>query len=71
MQNPSIWGLERISQPRKVEPNEPYRYVYNDEAVGQNTVAYIIDSGINKDHVDFEDRASRGPKFVTSSSPGE
>ncbi|KAL3252814.1 hypothetical protein ABHI18_009868 [Aspergillus niger] len=69
IQRPSPWGLERISQPRKVQPNEPYRYVYNDEAAGQNTVAYIIDTGINKDHVDFENRASRGPKFVTSNPP--
>ncbi|QMW47067.1 hypothetical protein G4B11_010546 [Aspergillus flavus] len=35
-------------------------------SVEPNTVAYIIDTGMNKDHVDFESRASRWPKLVTS-----
>ncbi|KAK6810727.1 hypothetical protein RU639_013576 [Aspergillus parasiticus] len=54
IQRPSPWGLERISQPRRVQPNEPYRYIYDDAAAGQIIVAYIIDTGINEDHVDFE-----------------
>ncbi|KAH7169858.1 putative alkaline serine protease [Dactylonectria macrodidyma] len=63
------WGLERISQSRKVQQDAPYRYRYRDDAAGQNTIAYIIDTGINASHVEFEGRASRGPKFVTSTSP--
>ncbi|KAF9773576.1 hypothetical protein IL306_008594 [Fusarium sp. DS 682] len=63
------WGLERISQPRKVQQNEPYHYRYRDDAAGQNTVAYIIDTGINASHIEFEGRASQGPKFVSSTPP--
>ncbi|KAH6876345.1 putative alkaline serine protease [Thelonectria olida] len=63
------WGLERISQPRKVQQNAPYHYRYRDDAAGQNTIAYIIDTGINASHVEFEGRASPGPKFVTSTPP--
>ncbi|KAL6409989.1 alkaline serine protease (PR1)/allergen F18-like protein [Ilyonectria robusta] len=63
------WGLERISQPRKVQQDAPYHYRYHDDAAGQNTIAYIIDTGINASHVEFEGRASRGPKFVTSTPP--
>lgn len=69
IQGGAPWGLERISQPRKVQPNDPYRYTYHDDAAGQGTVAYIIDTGINPNHVEFEGRASRGPKFVTSTPP--
>jgi len=69
VQSGAPWGLERISQPRQVQPNDPYRYIYHDHAAGQGTVAYIIDTGINRDHTEFEGRATRGPKFVTSTPP--
>lgn len=59
------WGLERISQRRMVQPNSLYEYRYRDDAVGKNTVAYIIDTGINVTHEEFENRATRGPKFVS------
>ncbi|KAH7144183.1 putative alkaline serine protease [Dactylonectria estremocensis] len=65
-QHNTPWGLERISQRRKVQQDEPYLYRYRDDAAGQNTIAYIIDTGINESHVEFEGRAIRGPKFVTS-----
>lgn len=33
-------------------------------------MAYIVDTGINAEHVEFEGRASRGKKFVTEPVPG-
>jgi subtilisin family serine protease len=33
-------------------------------------VAYVVDTGINTDHVEFEGRAARGKKFVTEPLPG-
>jgi len=33
-------------------------------------MAYVIDTGINYEHVEFEGRAIRGPKFVTEPDPG-
>ncbi|KAL7783608.1 putative alkaline serine protease [Trichoderma ceciliae] len=68
IQRDSTWGLDRISHPKKVKPNGPYEYSYQGNAAGQETTAYIIDTGINKDHIDFEDRASRAPNFVTPPS---
>ena len=49
------WGLGSISH-RTPGWNE---YVYN-EAAGRGTWAYVIDSGINTQHVDFEGRAHLG-----------
>ncbi|KID81005.1 Peptidase S8, subtilisin-related protein [Metarhizium guizhouense ARSEF 977] len=63
------WGLRRISQLGQVQPNGPYQYSYPSNATGVGTVAYIIDTGINESHIEFENRASRGPKFVTSATP--
>ncbi|RFU78415.1 protease [Trichoderma arundinaceum] len=65
VQKNSTWGLARISQPVKVRPDGPYEYSYSKEATGQGTVAYILDTGINKDHSEFEGRAFRAPNFVT------
>jgi subtilisin family serine protease len=43
----------------------PYNYKYRDNAAGVGVTAYVIDTGINQHHVEFEGRAFRGPKFVT------
>ena len=55
----ATWGLSRISQ-RQVQSN-----VYTfDESAGAGTVAYVIDSGINTAHLEFEGRASFGANFA-------
>nr|WP_155073445.1 S8 family peptidase [Streptomyces taklimakanensis] len=53
------WGLDRVDQ-----RNLPLdgRYEYDTEA--SNVTAYIIDSGINIAHRDFQGRASYGYNFV-------
>ncbi|VBB79533.1 Putative Alkaline serine protease [Podospora comata] len=62
-QSNAPWGLARISTRSKLPPAGPYTYKYTN--TGEGAIAYVIDTGINDAHVDFEGRASKGPKFVT------
>lgn len=59
-QTDAPWGLARISN------SEPQGtdYVYDDSA-GEGTYAYIIDTGIDVDHPEFEGRATFGASFVS------
>lgn len=57
------WGLQRVSASGKVG-SSPFSYRYDDNAAGEGVIAYVIDTGINDRHVEFEGRASKGPKFV-------
>jgi subtilisin family serine protease len=52
VQSPAPWGLDRIDQPNLPLNNQ---YVYN--SLGQNVIAYIIDSGILNTHPEFGGRA--------------
>jgi oryzin len=61
-QNGAEWGLGRISH--RTAPST--QYVYDDSA-GRGTYAYVIDSGINIQHVEFGGRASLGQNFVGGS----
>jgi subtilisin family serine protease len=62
-QENSPWGLARLSSTGPVTgPN--FVYTYRTEASGTGVTAYIIDTGINNKHVDFEARASKGPTYV-------
>lgn len=56
------WGLGSISHrtPRHSE------YLYDDSA-GQDTWAYVIDTGLNTQHVEFEGRAYLGYNAVKGS----
>lgn len=53
VQSPAPWGLDRIDQNALPLNNQ---YVYN--TLGQNVVAYIIDSGILHTHAEFGGRAA-------------
>ncbi|KAK0644319.1 peptidase S8/S53 domain-containing protein [Cercophora newfieldiana] len=64
------WGLGRISSGAKLPASGPYRYKYNDTSSGKGVIAYVIDTGINENHVSFAGRATKGPKFVTDPVPG-
>lgn len=59
-QNPSIYGLASISHR---SPNQG-NYVY-DTSAGQGTYGYVVDTGINTAHVEFEGRASLGYNAVS------
>ncbi|KAF2429317.1 subtilisin-like protein [Tothia fuscella] len=52
-QSPGIWGLGRVSHRAKGVNN----YVFDDSA-GSGTCIYVVDSGINTGHQEFEGRAS-------------
>eukprot|EP00833_Pecoramyces_ruminatium_P001815 jgi/Orpsp1_1/1175847/evm.model.c7180000055443.1 len=54
------WGLSRIAHRSKPTTEEEYKkYTYN-EAAGRNVTVYVIDTGVNVNHVDFEGRAIWG-----------
>nr|CAG8457694.1 2193_t:CDS:2 [Entrophospora candida]CAG8480997.1 11974_t:CDS:2 [Entrophospora candida] len=53
------WGLARISQRSRLTLGNYNKYNY-DRRAGRGTVVYVIDTGINIDHDDFEGRASWG-----------
>ncbi|KAG0031060.1 hypothetical protein BGZ82_007151 [Podila clonocystis] len=59
-QSPPSWGLPRVSQ-RKLNLTAPY--YYQDQA-GSGITAYVIDTGINTNHVEFEGRATMGANFI-------
>ncbi|GIK07124.1 hypothetical protein Aspvir_002779 [Aspergillus viridinutans] len=64
IQSNSPWGISRVSTRAKLGA-PPYSYTYRDDVAGSGTVAYVIDTGINDKHVEFEERAKKGPKFVS------
>jgi len=53
------WGLARISYRKHPSAAQYKNYVY-DHAAGENVTAYIIDTGVNIHHEDFEGRAIWG-----------
>lgn len=62
-QNSAQWHLARLNRTGPVT-GSTYTYKYRTEASGTNVTAYIIDTGINDKHEEFETRASKGPTFV-------
>ncbi|KAF9216168.1 hypothetical protein BGZ59_010758 [Podila verticillata] len=63
-QSPPSWGLPRISQ-RNLNLAAPY--YYQDQA-GSGVTAYVIDTGINTNHVEFGGRATMGANFIQGSA---
>jgi cerevisin len=55
----TIWGLSRISSRDKPLYSNA-TYTYSDEDDGSGVDVYIVDTGINVEHVDFGGRATRG-----------
>lgn len=56
--------LARISKHGKVR-NEDLVYLFDSEATGAETNAYVLDSGVDIDHPEFEGRAYRGIDLTT------
>jgi len=59
VQENAPWGLARISQKSHLEGNEAHSYTYSPSA-GEGVTVYVVDTGINIKHVDFEGRAEWG-----------
>ncbi|KAI9296959.1 hypothetical protein K502DRAFT_337086 [Neoconidiobolus thromboides FSU 785] len=53
------WGLARISHVDHLSFGTFNKYIY-DERAGANVTAYVIDTGVNYQHEDFEGRAEWG-----------
>ncbi|KAI0366725.1 hypothetical protein BV20DRAFT_971453 [Pilatotrama ljubarskyi] len=53
------WGLARISHREKLKFGTFTKYEYDSDG-GEGVDVYVIDTGINVDHVEFEGRASWG-----------
>ena len=65
IQQDAPWGLARVSQREKLGLHRPSRYQYAKNG-GDGVDIYIIDTGINVDHVDFEGRAHRGVAILST-----
>ncbi|KEF61292.1 cerevisin [Exophiala aquamarina CBS 119918] len=53
------WGLARISHRKSLGFGDFNKYLYSEDG-GEGVDAYVIDTGTNTEHVDFEGRASWG-----------
>ncbi|GBF60679.1 subtilisin-like protease [Trichophyton mentagrophytes] len=58
-ENGAPWGLARISHRKKLNFGTFNKYIYASDG-GEGVDAYVIDTGTNIEHVDFEGRASWG-----------
>ncbi|OMJ25635.1 Subtilase-type proteinase psp3 [Smittium culicis] len=61
------WALSRISSSSLPSPIYPYGNGYTFKNGGDGVVVYVIDSGINIDHQEFQGRASFGPNIAFNS----
>ncbi|KAL1925091.1 uncharacterized protein VTP21DRAFT_4745 [Calcarisporiella thermophila] len=60
LQRNAPWGLSRISHREKLNLTTFNKYLYNEKAAGDGVTVYVIDTGVNVNHVDFEGRARWG-----------
>lgn len=58
-QNGAPWGLSRISHRERLNLGSFNKYLYDDNA-GKGVTSYVIDTGINVKHKDFDGRAQWG-----------
>ncbi|CAO1627309.1 unnamed protein product [Jaminaea pallidilutea] len=61
------WGLARVSHRKELGLGTFSKYLYDSDA-GEGVSAYIIDTGININHVEFEGRARWGKTMPTGST---
>jgi len=54
-QSPATWGIDRIDQPTRPLSNS---YIYSQ--TGEGVKVFILDTGINYDHVEFTGRSQQG-----------
>lgn len=60
LQRNAPWGLSRISRREATTLRNFNKYEYDQNTAGEGIKVYVIDTGINVKHVDFEGRATWG-----------
>ncbi|KAG1219807.1 hypothetical protein G6F35_007185 [Rhizopus arrhizus] len=65
LQRSAPWGLARISTRNALTLRNYNKYNYDEKTAGEGIKVYVIDTGINVNHVDFEGRASWGKTIPT------
>ncbi|EPE35932.1 Subtilisin-like protein [Glarea lozoyensis ATCC 20868] len=63
VQNDAPWGLARISRRERLHGKHGNPYLYSEEA-GEGVNVYIVDTGIDINHADFESRAFIGTTII-------
>jgi subtilisin family serine protease len=58
-QRDAPWGIARISHQQPSQDNRTSTYLY-DSSAGEGVTVYIIDTGVNLSHEEFEGRATFG-----------
>lgn len=66
-QNPATWGLDRIDQRALFPLNKTFNYT----ATGSGVKAYIIDTGVRSDHVEFGGRVVSGFDSIDGILPAD
>ena len=69
IENNAPWGLSRISHRNGLTLGTVGKYLYSDDG-GEGVDVYVIDTGTNVAHVDFEGRAHWG-KTIPAGDPDE
>ncbi|QHS76122.1 putative subtilisin-like protease YSP3 [Saccharomyces paradoxus] len=59
LQEEAPWGLHRVSHREKAKYGQDLEYLYED-AAGKGVTSYVLDTGIDIEHEDFEGRAVWG-----------
>ncbi|KAL8692950.1 MAG: hypothetical protein Q9218_002127 [Villophora microphyllina] len=67
VENSAPWGLARISHRNSLTFSTFNKYLYADDG-GEGVDVYVIDTGTNIEHVDFEGRASWGKTIPSGDS---
>ncbi|KAG7663186.1 uncharacterized protein J8A68_003268 [[Candida] subhashii] len=60
--------LARISRQRRMRQGASYPYIFDDDYIGVGVNAYVIDSGVEVEHPEFQGRASHGKDFTGEGS---
>ncbi|KAK6453876.1 subtilase-type proteinase [Scheffersomyces xylosifermentans] len=60
--------LSRLSSLKKLKTGKSTNYVYDNDATGKGVYAYVLDSGVELGHPEFEGRARFGKDFTNEGS---
>ncbi|CAO3614482.1 unnamed protein product [Cunninghamella blakesleeana] len=65
LQRNAPWGIARLSRHERTTFKNFNKYYYDETTAGEGVKVYVVDTGINLKHVDFEGRAQWGYTFVS------